>query len=94
MDTSQKPLVNPAYTVERFDDEIILYTKAGTEAVYLNETAYVVWQLCKEDMTIEQIITYLGEAYPDQVDQLKSDVMTALDILHAHNIIEWGNSAP
>lgn len=92
MDTNKKPIVNPAYTVEKFEDEILLYTKAGTKAVYLNDTAYTVWQLCKEDITVDQIIAYLQEAYPDQSDQVKTDVMNALDMLESSNVIKWADS--
>ncbi len=88
MDDNRKPEVNPEYTVEKFDDEILLYTEAGTQAVYLNDTAYAVWQLCKEDMTVGQIIEYLEEAYPDQKEQIRDDVMTALNTLESKNVIE------
>ncbi len=80
--------MNPEYTVEKFDDEILLYTEAGTQAVYLNDAAYAVWQLCKEDMTVGQIIGYLEDAYPRQKDQIRDDVTAALNTLESNNVIE------
>lgn len=88
MNINQKPILNSAYTVEKFDDEILLYTKEGTKAVYLNETAYAVWLLCKEEMKVEQIIAYLSEAFPDQSEQIKTDVIAALSALQSNNVIK------
>jgi hypothetical protein len=89
MKDTQKPIVNTAYTVEKFDDEILLYTEAGTQAVYLNDTAHTIWLLCKENMTIGQMIEYLEQVYPDQQEQIRSDVATALQTLHSNRVIEF-----
>ena len=89
MNDEQKPLINPDYTVEKFDDEILLYSKEGTQAVYLNDAAHAVWQLCKEDMTIGQMVAYLEEVYPEQKEQIRGDVTTALEMLHANGVIEF-----
>ena len=83
------PIVNSVYTVEEFDGEILLYTEAGTQAVYLNDAAYAVWLLCKENMTIGQIIEYLEEVYPDQKEQIREDVVTALNTLLSNSVIEF-----
>jgi hypothetical protein len=83
----KKPTLNPGYTVEKFDDEILLYTEAGTQGVYLNDAAYAVWQFCKEDMTVGQIIEYLELTYPDQKEQIRIDVLTALETLKEQKVI-------
>ena len=83
------PIVNSVYTVEEFDGEILLYTEAGTQAVYLNDAAYAVWLLCKENMTVGQIIEYLEEVYPDQKEQIREDVVTALNTLLSNSVIEF-----
>ncbi len=88
MNDTDRPIINSAYTAETFDDEILLYSKAGTQAVYLNDTAHAVWQLCKEDMTVGQIIEYLEQVYPEQKDQIRPDVTAALEMLIANNVIK------
>lgn len=88
MNDKVRPLVNSAYTAESFDDEILLYSKAGTQAVYLNDAAHAVWLLCQEDMNIGQMITYLQEVYPDQKKQIRGDVSSALRMLQEYNVIE------
>lgn len=82
------PVVNAEYTIEKFDGEILLYTETGTQAVYLNDEAHAVWILCQEDMTVGQIIEYLEQRYPAQKEQIRKDVLTSLETLQAHDIIE------
>ncbi len=89
MNDKQIPKVNPDYTIEKFEGEILLYTEAGTQAVYLNDAAYAVWLLCKENMDIGTMIGYLEETYPDQKMQIRDDVLSALQTLHSHGVIEF-----
>jgi hypothetical protein len=91
MKDTQRPIVNPDYTVEKFDDEILLYTEATTQAVYLNDAAYTVWLLCKEDMNIGQMIQSLEEVYPDQKEQIRNDVISALETLLSNGVIEFAD---
>jgi hypothetical protein len=87
MEDEKIPIANPDYTAEEFDDEILLYTKNGSHAVYLNDTAYAVWQLCREKISVGEIIAYFEEAYPDQATQIRSDVIAALSMLESNNLI-------
>ncbi len=88
MDDNTKLKVNTKYTIENFDDEILLYTTTGTQAIYLNDAAHVVLLLCKEGLTIGQIIWYLEEQYPDQKTHIRDDVYSALKTLGSHKIVE------
>lgn len=89
MNDKQKPKINPQFTVEKFDDEILLYTDAGAQAVYLNDAAYSVWLLCNEDMSVGQMIQSLEETYPDMKEQIRCDVLSALETLQSNGVIEF-----
>ncbi|MFT5701993.1 MAG: hypothetical protein ACI8ZB_004898 [Desulforhopalus sp.] len=91
MDENQKPIVDPAYTVEKFDGEILLYTETRTQAVYLNDAAYAVWELCKEDLTVGEIVDYLKKLYPNQKAQIQDDVFGALQTLEENSVIRLSN---
>jgi len=81
MEFSQKFTVNPAFKVEKFDNEILLYAVSSTKGIYLNETAYLVWEMCSQDNSIEEIIVLLEEAYPGQNDTIRMDVLAAVESL-------------
>lgn len=92
MNDKSIPLLNPEYTVEKFDDEILLYAEVGTQAVYLNDSAYAVWLLCREEMSVGQMIAYLEEVYPDQKEQIRRDVTSALETLRSNGVIKFANT--
>ncbi len=91
MHENSKPKVNPDYIFEKIDDEILLYTEDGTEAVYLNDAAHAVWLICKENMKVGKIIDCLEQHYPQQRSQIRKDVITALKTLESYNVIEFSN---
>jgi hypothetical protein len=81
MHDRQIPVLNPEYKLEKFDNEILLYSMTDTRAVYLNETAFVVYGMCGSGQTIGEIIALLEEAYPGQKDTIREDVIPALSQL-------------
>ncbi len=85
MEYSQKFNLNPEFKVEKFDDEILLYAVSNTSGVYLNETAYLVWEMCSQDQTVEEIITLLEETYPLQKETIRGDVTAAIE-----SLVEYG----
>ncbi|BDD87741.1 PqqD family protein [Desulfofustis limnaeus] len=80
--------VNPDYLVEPFDNEVVLFTLNGGQVVSLNQTAHLVWRLCQQKMAVGEMIELLTEAYPDQADVIRADVVTALTTMAEHGIIE------
>ena len=78
---AQVPSLNEEFKLERFDNEILLYSVSDTTAVYLNETAFMVYAMCGSGQTVGEIISQLAEAYPDQKKNIREDVMVALSHL-------------
>ncbi len=89
MEETDTPIVNEEFIVEKFENEILLYTVADTKAVYLNETAHLVWLLCKENLTIKEMIGALVEQYPDHKEQIPADVMASLESLASSGAISF-----
>ncbi len=81
MNSAQKFTLNPEYRVEKFDNEILLYAVSSTQGIYLNETAYLVWEMCANDHSVTDIIDLLEQAYPQQSGTIAGDVSTAIQSL-------------
>ena len=81
MNFSQKFTLNPEYRVEKFDNEILLYAVSSTKGIYLNETAYLVWEMCANAHTPAEIIDLLEQAYPQQSATIAEDVSAAIQSL-------------
>ena len=78
---TQIPIQNSDFTLEQFDDEILLYSITDTRAIYLNNTAFLVYGMCGSGQSIGEIISLLEEAYPEQRDTIRGDVIAALEQL-------------
>ncbi|MCB2216504.1 PqqD family protein [Desulfofustis glycolicus] len=75
--------VDDSFILETFDSEIVLYSPHKNQAAYLNESAHLVWLLCREQRTLGDIIAVLEEAYPAARQQIREDVLTAVEALIA-----------
>lgn len=78
---------NPEYRVEKFDDEILLYAMSSTKGVYLNDTAHLVWELCGQGKSVDEIIAILQGAYPEHKEEIRADVFSAVESLLDHNAL-------
>lgn len=81
MNISDNFSVNPEFKVEKFDNEVLLYAASNTKGIYLNETAYLVWEMCGKGQSVKDIVDALQEVYPEQADAIQSDVLSALKSL-------------
>lgn len=83
------PELNDEFNLERFDNEILLYSVVDTRAVYLNETAFLVYGMCNSGKTVGEIIALLEEAYPDQKDTIREDVAAAINTLTENGALHF-----
>jgi hypothetical protein len=60
--------------VEEMDQESLIYRRPSRTAIYLNETATLVWKLCDGARSVEDIIALLSESYPEQAAEIRADV--------------------
>ncbi len=87
MNLTQKPVVDPSFAAEAFDRETLIYNEAGSKAFYLNDAANAILQLCREDLSIGQIIEYLQQVYPDNEKAIADDVVNVLEQLVASGVV-------
>lgn len=84
------PQANTEFNLEEIDDELLLYHPTKTKAVYLNETAALVWQLCDNQRSVAEIVSLLAENYPES-DKIGEDVEQTLQQLVDNDAIEIHN---
>ena len=85
------PLPRGRYLIEEIDNECLIYRMPVKAAVYLNETATVIWRLCDGTRTARQIATILAEAYPEQAETILGDVQTTIDELIKAQALQLGD---
>ena len=80
------------YTVEWMDNEALIYRRPANVAIYLNETATVIWQLCDGARTVKEIVDILVEAFPDAAADVRADVKETIEELARNGALQL--SAP
>ncbi len=69
------------YYSEEMEGENLLYRLGGKKALYLNESAALVWRLCDGKRTVQEIIDILTQAYPEEAADLVTEVNETIDRL-------------
>jgi hypothetical protein len=82
-----KITLNDDFKVEKFDSEILLYAVSTGNGVYLNETACLVWEMCGRGHSLEEMISLLEEAFPEQKSAIGDDVVVAVESLLEHGAL-------
>ncbi len=89
MTETKKPRQKSGYHLEMLENELLLFSPEQTLVLYFNETASVVWELCDGQRTVEDIVLLLSEAYPEAREAIESDVLSTLEQLEHHGVIEF-----
>lgn len=74
----KKPRQKPDYLLETVDSDIVLYHPGRNKALYLNETASLIWRLCDGNRTTAEITELLQEAFPERGATIADGVETTL----------------
>lgn len=75
------PHHSPDAQVQKFDDEVVIYFTLRKKAVYLNETAALIWELCDRTRTVADIVKLISDNYPDQIEQVREHIIEAIEQL-------------
>ena len=73
--------------LEDMDGELLLYHPPTAITLHLNGPSAVVWQLCDGERSCGDIIELVKEAYPDQAEQVDTDVEQVVDDLAARGVL-------
>jgi hypothetical protein len=87
MKSNCRPERNPSFELKKVNGEIQLTKTAENSAVYINETAAIIWQLCDGRRKVGEIKKALKEAYPDAGNDIAQDVDEVLELLSRHRAV-------
>lgn len=77
------------FSLQRLDDDMLLYHPGLTRTLHLNDTAALVWQMCDGTRAIDVIVQTLQEAFPEHREQIALDVPATLQQLERDGAIEF-----
>ncbi|MGA2129606.1 MAG: pyrroloquinoline quinone biosynthesis peptide chaperone PqqD [Xanthobacteraceae bacterium] len=75
------PIQEARIATEIVDGEVLLYHPQRAAAIYLNQSAGLVWGLCDGNRSVAEIVCLLAEHYPDAGGHLEADVCETIESL-------------
>lgn len=84
---NKRPVQNPAFQLQTVNNEYMLYKASEGSALYINETAAIVWKLCEQADTVGEIKKLLRGSYPEAEGDIARDVDNVLDGLRGHGAL-------
>lgn len=81
------PVPRAGVRFEELDGEAVVYDRTGKRAIYLNETATVVWKLCDGRRTVAEISALLAKEFPESAAAIEGDISDAVDQMVAARVV-------
>jgi len=88
MENNLKLSQSEDYFVEVIEGEWLLFKPDSQKAIYLDETASVIWQMCDGSRDAEQLAKEIASHYPDSEEDVITDIFTTLDVLDEHGALK------
>ncbi|MEO0368131.1 MAG: PqqD family protein [Pseudomonadota bacterium] len=74
--------------LEDMDGELLLYNPNNATTLHLNDSSAVVWELCDGERTAGEIVSMLQSSFPDQAEQVATDVADVIDHLLEREVLQ------
>ena len=88
--TMGKLVKSPDFFIEDLGEETLLYRSGSQTAIYLNESAALVWKLCDGTRGVKEIVDILVENFPEAKSALPYDVEQAVAMLLENGALSVG----
>ena len=84
------PVRHPDFVLERIDNDYQLRHRSRNTAIYINETAALLWELCSGQNKVSDMKRILRDAYPDAAGHIDNDVDESISVLAQHEALTCG----
>jgi hypothetical protein len=86
-DPDLRPKRRDGVRSETVEGEIVLYDPTQGQAVYLNETAALIWTLCDGNSSVREMTALLQREMGDTAASIATDVDTTIDRFLEANLV-------
>lgn len=74
--------------LEDMDGELLLYNPINATTLHLNGPSAIVWNLFDGEISVQQMIDAVTEAFPEQNEQIEGDIRNVVSNFIDHEFIE------
>ena len=82
------PVQKAGYSVKKMGCCAMVISDETGPMLKINETSQIIWNLCNGELDIGSIVASLQDAFPENKDEIKKDVMRIIDTFHVEEVIE------
>ena len=82
MNSTLKLTQSEDYFMENIEEEWLLYKPTSRTAIYLDQTASIIWQLCDGSRSAVDVAQEISSHYPDDEETVAKDVLDTVEMLH------------
>lgn len=72
---------------DRTDEGYVVYNPDTGDFFELNETGEVIWQVMRDWVSLDELVTHLSEAFQVEEPELRSDVTAFIDQLQRRALL-------
>ena len=84
---SDIPTHSPYCYLKNQNNRFYIYNINSGETININETMALIWQLCNDAKSAENIIDIIAEIFAEKPDNIKPDILNALNQLNCIGLI-------
>ena len=88
LDTSQVFKQADNCLTEELDGESLVYNPEQATTIHLDGPASLIWQLCTGENSVEDMISLVGEHFPEQAEQVRVDIVDTVAGLAKKNFLQ------
>lgn len=85
------PIQKAGYSVKRIGCCNMVISDDTAPLLKINESSQIIWNLCNGELTVGSIISSLQEAFPENKDEIKKDVLRTIDTFHVEEVIDFSS---
>ncbi|MEM8750557.1 MAG: PqqD family protein [Pseudomonadota bacterium] len=76
------------YFIEAIEGEWLLFKPRAQKAIYLDESASIIWQMCDGSRSADELAQEIASNYGDEKDTVIADVHATLAVLQEHGALK------
>lgn len=82
------PIQKSGYSVKKVGCCNMVISDDTGPMLKINQTSQIIWNLCNGELNIGSIISSLQDAFPENKDEIKKDVLRIIDTFNAEEVID------
>ena len=87
MKNSTRLVRNPVFVLEQLENDFQIRRNSDDMAVFVNQSAAILWELCDGQRSLGEVKKLLKDAYPEAKSEIEEDINQSVSLLVEHGAL-------